>query len=154
MTEETKTKAANILIILAYFIITIVCLGSMGAWLPLVIDDYNLGCISSETYGNFASNILTYSLSIFLVAVIDRIIHLLFKTSTYSSNIIEFFFIIFMCISAAFIVYLSLRAIKRSLIDEAITYSYYVAVVAGFAWIYVKLQGTKANNFATIGGVI
>lgn len=147
-------KAKNILITIAYFLIAVAFLGSMGVWLPIAIDNYNSNSISSETHKSLPSNILTYSLGIFLIAAIDRIIHLLFKTSKYSNNILEFFAILFACLGTGILVFLSLKSSKNTLIDDAINYSRYVAFIAWATWFYVKIQGSKANNYSPIGGII
>jgi hypothetical protein len=147
-------KFKNLLILIAYFIVVIAFFGSMGIWLPMVIDDYNLNTISEETIKSLPSNILTYSLGIFLIAVIDRIIHLLFKTSEFSNNVLEFFGIIFAILGTGTLVFLSLKSLKNSLVEDAILYAKYVAFVSWFLWFYVKLKGSRANNFAAIGGVL
>lgn len=150
MSEKTK----NIWITIAYFLFAVSFLGSIGVWLPLVIDNFTTSQITEETYKSLPSNILTYSLSIFFVAAIDRIIHLLFKTSKYSNNVLEFFVILFLCLGTGVIVYISLKALKNAIIVDAVFYARYVAVIAWALWFYVKLQGSKANNFSPIGGII
>lgn len=147
-------KVKNIFITIAYFVVAILIFGSMGIWLPLAIDNYNLNKIAEETHKSLPSNILTYSLGIFLIAAIDRIIHLLFKTSKYSNNVLEFFGIVFALFGTGVLVFLSLKSLKNTLIEDAILYAKYVAFVAWLAWFYVKLQGSKTNNFSPIGGII
>lgn len=147
-------KSKNIIILIAYFLIAIIFLGSMGVWLPITIDIYSTNNISNETMNLLPSNILTYSLGIFLIAAIDRIIYLFFKTSKYTNNILEFFGILFACLATAFIVFLSLKSFKNSIVDDAIRYAKYVVLIAWVAWFYVKIQGSKGNNFSAIGGVI
>lgn len=147
-------KVKNIFITIAYFVVAILFFGSMGIWLPIAIDNYNLNKIAEETYKSLPSNILTYSLGIFLIAAIDRMIHLLFKTSKYSNNVLEFFGIIFALFGTGALVFFSLKSLKNTLIDDAIFYAKYVAFVAWLAWFYVKLQGSKTNNFSPIGGII
>ncbi len=147
-------KFKNILILIAYFTVAIAFFGSIGVWLPIAIDNYNFNQIAEETNESLPSNILTYSLGIFLVAAIDRTIHLLFKTSKYSNNVLEFFGILFALIGTGTLVFLSLKSLKNTLVEDAILYAKYVAFVAWFSWFYVKLQGSKTNNFSPIGGVI
>lgn len=144
----------NILIIIAYFFVAILLFGSMGIWLPFLIDDYNLSQFSEETYRALPSNLLTYSLGIFLIASIDRMIFLLFRTSKYSNNVLEFFAIIFAIIGVGVLVFFSLKSIKNSLIEDAVQYAKYLALSASLAWFYVKLQGSKANNFSPLGGIV
>jgi hypothetical protein len=150
MGEKTK----NILILIAYFLFATAFLGSMGVWLPIAIDNFSTDYLTEETFKSLASNILTYALAIFLIAAIDRIIHLLFKTSKYSNNVLEFFAILFVCLATAIPVFYSLKALKNSLFPFAIYSSIWVAVISWIAWFYVKLQGSKANNFSPIGGAI
>jgi len=150
MTDKQK----NILIIIAYWFFATGLLGSIGVWLPLVIDYFSIDHASVETYKSLASNMLTYGLSIFLIAAIDRIIHLLYKTSAYSNHVLEFFGILLSCIGTAFIVFFSLKALKNSLFEDAIKYARYLSIIAWAAWFYVKLQGSKTNNYSAIGGVI
>jgi len=147
-------KVKNIFITIAYFVVAILIFGSMGIWLPIAIDNYNLNKIAEETHKSLPSNILTYSLGIFLIAAIDRIIHLLFKTSKYSNNVLEFFGIVFALFGTGALVFLSLKSLKNTLIEDAVLYAKYVAFVAWLAWFYVKLQGSKTNNFSPIGGII
>jgi hypothetical protein len=147
-------KVKNILITIAYFVVAILIFGSMGIWLPIAIDNYYLNKIAEETHKSLPSNILTYSLGIFLIAAIDRIIHLLFKTSKYSNNVLEFFGIVFALFGTVALVFLSLKSLKNTLIEDAVLYAKYVAFVALLAWFYVKLQGSKTNNFSPIGGIM
>lgn len=149
-----REKFKNIIILIAYFIVAIAFFGSMGVWLPIAIDNYNLNQIAEETNKSLPSNILTYSLGIFLIAAIDRIIHLLFKTSKYSNNVLEFFGILFASLLTGILVFLSLKSLKNTLIEDAILYAIYVAFIAWFSWFYVKLQGSKTNNFSPIGGIL
>jgi len=147
-------KIKNILIHFAYFVFAVAIFGSMGVWLPIAIDWYNLSQITEATNKSLPSNILTYSLGIFLVAAIDRIIHLLFKTGKYSSNVLEFFGILMALLVTAILVYFSLRCLRNTLIEDAMLYAMYIAFIAWFAWFYVKLQGAKADNYSPIGGRI
>jgi hypothetical protein len=147
-------KVKNILVLLLYFVVAILFLSSIGIWLPVAIDSYNQGHVSIETMSSLSGNILTYSLSIFLIAAIDRILHLFFKTSSYSNNSIEFLFIIILVFATGYVVFSSLRALKNAQIDDAIDYAKYVTFIAWGVWIYVKLQGSRANNFSSIGGVL
>lgn len=149
---EDKTK--NILITIAYFLFATAFLGSMGIWLPIAIDNFSSDKVSDETYKSLPSNILTYALSIFLVAAIDRIIHLLFKTSKYSNNVLEFFGILFCCLGTGALVFFSLKSLKTSSLPNAISYANWVVLISWGVWFYVKLQGSKANNFSPIGGIL
>ncbi|MCB9310862.1 MAG: hypothetical protein H6567_12455 [Lewinellaceae bacterium] len=147
-------KIKNILILIAYFIVAIVIFGSMGVWLPILIDNYNFNQVVEETNRSLPNNILTYSLGIFLIAIIDRIVYLLFKTSKYSNNVLEFFGIMFALFGTGVLVFLSLKSLKNTQIESSISYAKYVAFVAWFAWLYVKFQSTKTNNFSPIGGIL
>ncbi|CCG53718.1 Hypothetical transmembrane protein [Flavobacterium indicum GPTSA100-9 = DSM 17447] len=147
-------KTKNIFITIAYFIFAIAFLSSLGIWLPMAIDNYNLDGISDETFKTLPSNLLTYSLGIFLIATIDRVLFLFFRTGEYSNNILEFFAILFLICGTGFLVFVSLKSIKNSSIDEALKYAKYITVIAWAAWFYVKLQASKSNNFSPIGGIL
>jgi hypothetical protein len=147
-------KWKNILIIIAYFLVVILLFGSMGVWLPILIDNYNFNQMGEDTKQSLPSNIITYSLGIFLVAALDRVIYLMFKASSYSNNVLEFFGILFALILTSVLVFLSLKSLKNTLLSDAILYGKYLTFVAWVAWFYVKLQGSKASNFSPIGGAI
>lgn len=147
-----KEKIKNIFITLIYFIITIAFLGSIGVWLPVFLDDYNLNYISNETFSAIASNTITYSLSIFLVSIIDRILRLFINTSPYHNNVLEFFSILILVIITAFTVYLTLKDIKQSLYISAIWKSLIVTMIAWLYWLYVKFISNRGNSFDSIGG--
>ena len=150
MSEKNK----NLLILFLYFIVAIVFVGSSGLWLPIAIDLFDGDKISHEVYTGLAGNIITYSLGLFLVAMLDRTIYLLFRTSTYSNNVLEFFAIIFVLIVTLVIVYFSLKYIKDQLYMKAIRYAFALAILGWFSWVYVKIRGSKSNNYSPLGGAI
>lgn len=148
MSDKTK----NTFITLIYFVITIVFLSSIGVWLPIILDDYNLDYISNETCSAIAGNILTYSLSIFLVAIIDRILLLISKTSKYHNNILEFFIIMILLMLASILVYFTLKDLRKLQYLAAIKLSFSVVLITWAYWLYVKFQSNKEDNFSSIGG--
>lgn len=144
----------NIIITILYFGITIAFLSSVGIWLPLWIDDYNIGRISDATYQALASNILTYALSLYIVSTIDRIIHLIWKTGKYTNHTIEFLLIVAISLFVVFIVYKSVKLNRHEEISNSIKWAIYLALIAWGTWWYVRLQATKGNNFSPIGGEV
>ena len=138
---------------LLYFFITIVGLSSIGIWLPFAIDRHDLGAASAATWHAFPGNILTYSLSIFMIAVIDRILHFL-NSSSYSNHSIEFLLILIVIAGCGYIVYQSIYFLKFSQLCDAIYYAKIVAVIAWIAWLYVKLRSPHEDQFAAMGGQI
>lgn len=147
-----NNKTKSILITIMYFVITIIFLSSVGVWLPIMLDDYNLDHISNETYSAIAGNILTYSLSIFLVAIIDRILLLISKTSKYHNNIIEFFVTLILLILTSILVYHTLKDLRKMRYVAAIKFSFSVAIITWIYWLFVKFGSNKEDNFSSIGG--
>lgn len=150
MGEKTK----NIFITIFYFVIVVAALGSAGIWIPMIIDNYSDNKISDETYNALSSNILTYGLGILIVSIIDRILYLLFKTSEYSNNAIEFLLIMLFSFGTCPLVYYTLKNTKTLQYDEAIKFSIWISIISWVCWFYVKFRGSKDNNFAAIGGII
>ncbi len=137
-----------------YFLLAIVFFSSIGIWLPMISDDYTKGKMAEETFNAVAGNILTYSLAIFLVSSIDRIIYLFYKASKYTNNVLEFLLIICVVIITGYFVFLTQKSIKYAYYQNAIGYASYIVFIAWISWFYVKIKGSKDNNYATIGGVI
>ena len=147
-------KAKNILILICYFLLAVVLLSSIGIWLPVLIDIFNKDKVSEEVMHSLPGNILTYALGLFLIAIIDRSIYLLFKTSQYQNNILEFFVIAFIFLITSFFVFCSLKSLKGQYYIDAHSYAKYVMFISWGAWLYVKFRGTKDSNYSAIGGVI
>lgn len=148
-------RKKNILITILYFIIAIVVLGTSGIWLPFIGKDFNGQAIENSDWLAYAGNILTYSLTLFFVAIVDRVMHLLFKTGRYSNNVIEFLLIIIVSFLLGWlVVYKALKALRYDEVSRAIYYSFILGICSWAAWWYVKIQGSRANNFAPLGGTI
>jgi len=147
-------RAKEYLIFSLYFFFTIIVFGSFGVWLPFIIDDYNYSKPSVMNIQALPNNIITYALSIFFVATIDRIIYLFKKSSKYDNIILEFLLILAVIFTNLWLVYKSVKCLKFNIINRSILYACIVDILAWGAWIYVKVQNTDSNNFSSIGGII
>jgi hypothetical protein len=117
----------------------------------MAIDKHDLGHVSTATWHAVPGNILTYSLSIFIIAIIDRILHFL-NGSSYSNHTIEFLLLLIIIGGCGYVVFLSIYYLKFNQLCDAIHCALIVAGIAWFGWLYVKFRSPNDNQFAAIGG--
>lgn len=138
----------------AYFIITVAILSSLGVWLPFAIEKAQTDTITDKTWITLPWNLFTYTLPIFMISFIDRLIYLLKTTNKFNKNVREFLLLILVSGGGGTLAYISLVSSKFNRLNESIVYSFLFTVVAWFVWIYVKIKTPSYNNFSTLGGAM
>jgi hypothetical protein len=150
MSDHQKSILSTIL----YFIIVVLVIGSIGAWISLAIEKLFSNEISEQAIKSLPGNILTYAVGIFATAVVDRVIHLFKQTGKYSSNELEFMILLGFVLIAIWIVYLTLYHIINSPTETALSFTWYIGILAAVAWFYTKLRVSKVNNYSPVGGAL
>jgi uncharacterized membrane protein len=148
MSDKTKKVITDLL----YFLITIVALSSAGVWLPFLLDKFDKGVVSTNTMHEYPGNLLTYGLGIFIIAIIDRIIHLFKRTNRYTNNVLEFLLLIIIIGACTAVVGLSIGKLKFNKLADSIFYAKATVIIAWIGWIYVKFRSPEYANFSAIGG--
>lgn len=138
----------------AYFIITVVALSSLGVWLPFSIEKAQSDFISDGTWKGLPWNLFTYSVPIFMISFIDRLIHLLQTTSKFKKNLREFLVLILVLGGGGYLAYQSLVHSRFNRLNESILYAFFFTSVAWFVWVYVKIKTPSYNNYSSIGGAM
>ena len=136
-----------------YFVITVIVLSSMGVWLPFALDYFKGDSISIETKQALAGNILTYYLSLFFIAVIDRILHIS-KDERYKHKITEILImslVILVCIS---LTYISFRSVAHKLYDKAAYYACIATAVSYIIWWIANWKNDNVDPYSSLGGKI
>jgi len=141
-----------------YFLITVVFFGSIGVWLPMLIDWFNnnpkdasVKIITDETYHSTPNNIITYFLSVFSIALIDRILYIIDKKD-YKHRKTEIFASLIIVVAVAFFVLKSFKLIKANDIENAIQFSIYGALISYAIWWIANFNDTKSDPSNSLGG--
>lgn len=145
-------KFKGVLILVLYFFLTIVAFSSLGVWLPLVFDHYDLGYISDESCKVISSNLITYSIVIFVTSLVDRVIQL-FEKGNYTNNTIEFLVLILtVCGGGVYLTYKSIWFLNFGIVFNSIQYALYFTFLSWFLWFYVKTRYSGFKNYSSLGG--
>jgi uncharacterized protein YacL len=134
-----------------YFILTVVALGSMGVWLPLAIDYFKSYSLNKETLKILPGNILTYCVSLFFIAILDRIIHII-KDESCKHKITELLVMGFVIILCAILTYFSFRSINFEEFDKATKYALIATFLAYIVWWIANWKDEKVDPFDSLGG--
>lgn len=144
--------------LIIYFVSTVCILGSVGVWLPMLIDWFignsdpkGVGILSKETYRSTPNNIITYFLSVFSIAVIDRVLHIIDKKD-YKYRKTEILVSLVVIGLVGFFVLKSFRFIRLGDIDSAISFSIYGAVLSYVIWWIANYHDTRSDPDESLGG--
>jgi len=136
-----------------YFILTVFALGSMGAWMPFAIDFFKGNELHKETWEIFPGNILTYYLSLFFVAILDRIIYIV-KDERYKHKITELLVIAFVALICVALTYLSFRSIALKEFQCATKFALIATSLAYLMWWLANWKDKKVDPYDSLGGEI
>lgn len=127
---------------LLYFVFTIIILGSVGVWLPLAIDFFPTNTLSPESYTTFPSNLLTYYLSIFFIALVDRVIYIV-KEDDYKHKITEVLIFGFIALACFGLTYFAFSKIYQKQYDSAFSYCFWATMLSFIVWWVANRKDEK-----------
>ncbi len=125
-----------------YFVFTIVVLGAIGVWLPLAIDYFPKNSLTEESYKTFPSNLLTYYLSIFFVALVDRIIFIV-KEDDYKYKITEVLIFGFIALFCFGLTYFSFSKIYQKQYESASWCCLWATLLSFVVWWVANRKDEK-----------
>lgn len=136
-----------------YFIIAVIIFSSIGVWLPLLIDFFNYNSVSDKTIVIIPNSIISYSLSIFTIGLIDRILFMV-DMQMYRHKKLEILVSVIVIILVSIFVFETFRALKNNLVDNAIIYSVIASLISYITWWIANYKGTKVNPVDSLGGEV
>lgn len=134
-----------------YFVFTIVILSTIGVWLPLSIDYFPANKVSAKSLESLPGNLLTYYLSIFFVALVDRVLFLV-RDNAYKHKITEILLagvVAFICLT---LTYFAFSKIYQKDYESAVHYCLYATVLSFVLWWIANYKDSKADPYSTLGG--
>ena len=138
---------------LPYFLITIVFFGSLGVTIPIAIDYFKNKEFTPYSLFITPNNLITYSLSIFLVSLIDRFIFLL-KKDRYKHKVAEFLFLVIGAIVQSLLVFLAMLNIYHQNFWLALQFSFFITGLSYINWWIVKKKDKDIDPYSALGGNI
>lgn len=152
--RKIKEIILDVIEFIAYFLITIIILSSLGVWLPFANDKAQLDNISDKTWNDLPWNLITYSIAIVMVSFIDRLRYLFKITNKFKRNEREFLFLLIVLLIGGYLIYTSLVDSKFNRLQDSITAAISFTILAWIVWIYVRLRNPSYDNYSTLGGEI
>lgn len=138
---------------IVYFVFAIVVLASMGVWLPIIIDVFNFSMIRTETFNIIPNNILSYSLSIFSIAVIDRFIYMV-DLDRYKHKKLEVLISFIVVLVVGVFVFMTFYSLKNNNASAAMYYSIIGSCISFIMWWFANYKDTKLNPYDVLGGQV
>ena len=127
-----------------YFLIAVTFFGGIGVWLPIAIDYFPKEILSKESYNAIPNNLLTYYLSVFFVAIGDRMYKLI-DDGTYSYKKIELSILIICSILCCVLTYYVFMRINQQNFSAAVSLCKLGAFMSFIAWAYANWNDEKMN---------
>lgn len=152
--RKVKENTFNVIEFIAYFLITIIVLSSLGVWLPFANDKAQIDTISEKTWNDLPWNLITYSIAIVMVSFIDRLRYLFKITNKFKRNEREFLFLLIVLCLGAYLIYSSLVDSKFNRLHDSISAAISFTILAWIVWIYVRLRNPSYDNYSSLGGKI
>jgi|JI10StandDraft_1071094.scaffolds.fasta_scaffold1092141_2 hypothetical protein len=141
--------------LILYFFIAIVGFGSIGVWLPMLLDWFMHNSepqvLTKATKEGTPNNIVTYFLSIFLVSLIDRILNVIDKED-YKHRKTEIIISIIILVAVAYCVLKSYKLVRMNDFDSANSYALIGAGISYLIWWIANYQDKKTDPYVTLGG--
>ena len=132
-----------------YFLIAVAFFGSIGVWLPMTIDYFPEEILSKEAYNAIPNNLLTYYLSVFFVAIGDRMYKVI-DDGSYVYKKIELSVLVICSILCCALTYYVFMRIQQQNFPAALGLCKLGALMSFIAWAYANRNDEKMNpNNAT-----
>ena len=141
--------------LILYFFITIVAFGSIGVWLPFVLDWMKAdpkakSIVSDSTWNGTPNNIITYYLSVLLVSLIDRILFII-DQNDYAYRKTEIFVSALVMLLVGYCVLKAYKLVSMFDIDSANTWAVIGACVSYVIWWIANYKETKTDPYNAWG---
>lgn len=141
--------------LILYFLIAIVAFGSIGVWLPFVLDwlkadPKSASSISDNTWMSTPNNIVTYYLSILLIAFIDRLMFIIDKND-YAHRKTEIFISTIVMLLVACCVLKTYKLVNARDISLANSWAITGACISYIIWWIANFNETKTDPYSAFG---
>lgn len=135
---------------LPYFLLTVVILGGLGVTLPLAIDYFKNDALTDYSLELAPNNLITYSISIFLVAFVDRMRYLI-KDDRYKHKELEFIFLIIGVFGQAVLVFLAFKNIYHEDYQTSLKICYWITGLSFLLWWVVRKNDGAIDPYSALG---
>ena len=137
-----------------YFILTVIVLGSTGVTIPVAIDYFQHSDITNQSLVVLPYSLLTYYLSLFFIAIVDRIL-IITKDTTYTHKITEILIIgIVTLLIIGLLTFFSFKSLMQNNYSSATFYASLGTITAFVIWWIANYKDTKVDPFNSLGGEI